>query len=699
MKKFLCNTALVVFTMLTMHLYAQDTCTPLGWATQNGGTSGGGSATPVTVTSMAALKTQAVASGAKVIYVSGTIGAGVSDRIVVASDKTIIGLAGATINGGFHVKNAKNVIIRNLTVKGPGSVDVDGVDCITVDNSTNVWLDHLTIQDGQDGNLDVVNGSNYISITWCKFLYTGASSNHQFSNLFGNSDSKTTDRGKLKITVMNNWWTSGCRERMPRVRFGQVHVVNNLFDSPQASHCVRAGLEANILVESNVFRGVAKPIDLYENNFTAVTQRNNLFIGTSGNASGSGTSFVPPYSLTIAAASGIEVPIKTCAGATLPNPRSCSSCSKLTPVNTPPSVSLTSPANNASFSAPASITIAAAASDADGSVSTVQFFQGTTLLATDATAPFSYSWTGIPAGTYTLTAKATDNEGASTSSSAIMITVGNTPVNTPPTVTITAPANNGSFTTPASITIAATATDANGTVSSVQFYQGTTLLGTDATAPYSITWTGMVAGTYSLTAKASDNAGASTISSPVLVSITVPPVTTSGIISVDCGSKEQVIALQLSADLLTNATGSSWWYTGAAQGISAVAGTLNKATLIAGSGFGAGEVCVGVNYSVAPWWKQYCKQISICNAREAIGWTETINTAALVYPNPSEESFFLPFNEELRTVKVVNALGEEVLIIERSGQNFGKELKAGTYMLQLQYFSGKQEIVKIVKLR
>lgn len=174
---------------------------------------------------------------------------------------------------------------------------MNGVDCITIDGASNVWIDHCELYDGQDGNMDIVNGSNYVAVTWCKFSYIAASSHHQFCNLLGNSDSKTSDRGKLKITMMYNWWTAGCKERMPRVRFGQVHVVNNLFDSKQASYCVRAGIEADIFVESNYFDGVSTPIDLYQNNFTAVTQKNNVFNAISGNTAGSSTSFTPPYSL------------------------------------------------------------------------------------------------------------------------------------------------------------------------------------------------------------------------------------------------------------------------------------------------------------------------------------------------------------------------------------------------------------------
>ncbi|MDB5272654.1 MAG: carbohydrate-binding protein, partial [Chitinophagaceae bacterium] len=93
------------------------------------------------------------------------------------------------------------------------------------------------------------------------------------------------------------------------------------------------------------------------------------------------------------------------------------------PTNLAPVVSLTAPANNASQNAPASITISATASDADGTVSKVDFYNGTTLLSSDATAPYSYTWTNVAAGTYNISAKATDNLGASTTSTAATVKV------------------------------------------------------------------------------------------------------------------------------------------------------------------------------------------------------------------------------------------------------------------------------------
>lgn len=190
--------------------------------------------------------------------------------------------------------------------------------------------------------------------------------------------------------------------------------------------------------------------------------------------------------------------------------------------NIPPTVSIASPANNATFTAPANITITANAADSDGTISKVEFYQGTTLLGSDATAPYSFAWNGLAAGTYSLTCKATDNSGAITTSAAVSVTVNPAP-NVPPTVSIASPANSATFTAPANITITANATDSDGTISKVEFYQGTTLLGSDTTAPYSFAWNGVAVGTYSLTCKATDNSGAVTISTPVAVTINPTP--------------------------------------------------------------------------------------------------------------------------------------------------------------------------------
>jgi len=341
--------------------------------------------------------------------------------------------------------------------------------------------------------------------------------------------------------------------------------------------------------------------------------------------------------------------------------------------NIAPTVSITSPTNNGTYSTPVNIGLAANASDSDGTISKVEFFIGTntTPIGTDVTAPYSYTWSNVPAGTYTITAKATDNLGAVTASTPVNITVTNSSQQTPyggtawaipgtieaenydiggqgiafndvdganqggafrtdavdleacsmggydlgwivtdewveytvnvsagnysidarvattgngktfrmeldgisiasfnvpntggwqnwqtvsatgitltagqkvlriyatstdfnidkviftktniaPTISITSPANNTSFNAPASINITANASDADGTISKVEFFNGSTLLGTDVSSPYSFGWTNVTAGTYMVTAKATDNGGAVATSSSVAITV------------------------------------------------------------------------------------------------------------------------------------------------------------------------------------
>src|SRR5437667_12724239 len=107
---------------------------------------------------------------------------------------------------------------------------------------------------------------------------------------------------------------------------------------------------------------------------------------------------------------------------------------------------------------------------------------------------YSRTWSNAAAGTYALSARATDNLGLVSTSSVVNVTV-----DLPPTVSLTAPANNAVFPAPANITLTATATDSDGTVSSVEFFRGSTSLGIKTSAPYILTWSNAGAGTYALT--------------------------------------------------------------------------------------------------------------------------------------------------------------------------------------------------------
>lgn len=187
--------------------------------------------------------------------------------------------------------------------------------------------------------------------------------------------------------------------------------------------------------------------------------------------------------------------------------------------NALPSVTLSQPTNGQAFTAPATVNLAATASDTDGTVAKVEFFNGTTKLGEDTTAPYTFSWSGVGAGSYTLSARATDNAGGTSTSAPSTITVSAT--NAPPAVSITSPADGAVFAWKPTISITATASDPDGSVTKVEFLDGATVIGQDTSAPYSLTWRNVPQGSHVLTVRATDNAGAVTTSGKI--SITVRP--------------------------------------------------------------------------------------------------------------------------------------------------------------------------------
>ncbi|OLD56744.1 MAG: hypothetical protein AUI64_01705, partial [Acidobacteria bacterium 13_1_40CM_2_64_6] len=193
---------------------------------------------------------------------------------------------------------------------------------------------------------------------------------------------------------------------------------------------------------------------------------------------------------------------------------------------TPPTVSLTAPANGATVSGTA--TVSATASD-DVGVAGVQFkLDGVNLGSEDTSSPYSATWNSTTAsnGSHTLTAVARDAAGNTTTSTAVTVTVSNIDA-TPPTVSVTGPANGS--TVSATVSVTATASD-NVSVAGVQFTLDGANLGTEDTAsPYSTTWDTTTAsnGSHTLTAVARDAAGNTTTSAPVtvIVSNTAPDTT------------------------------------------------------------------------------------------------------------------------------------------------------------------------------
>ncbi len=172
-----------------------------------------------------------------------------------------------------------NVIVRNISFQDtvdcfPEWSPTDGVtgnwnaayDSISIAHATHVWIDHnrfadlRTRDDTQpvyfghrlqvhDGHLDITNESDFVTVSWNQFT------SHDKTMLIGNSDSATEDREHLRVTLHHNLF-EGTGQRMPRVRFGKVHVYNNVYRADRNTNYRSswgAGIESQIYAENNYF--------------------------------------------------------------------------------------------------------------------------------------------------------------------------------------------------------------------------------------------------------------------------------------------------------------------------------------------------------------------------------------------------------------------------------------------------------------
>lgn len=277
------------------------------------GTTGGGQnpAAAVTVTSMAQLQSAAGGSNSGVVLVEpGTY----SGTLSIGSNKTIIGKGpGVVVQGNVNLSGSSNVILRNMTIRGNSCSTYDecraGSDAVSVQNSAHhIWLDHLDVADGQDGNLDITKEADYVTVSFAKFHYT-YNKEHRFSNLISSSDDSFDDRNKLQVTYMNCWWGERVNQRMPRGRFGKVHILNNFFNSQDSGQIIHGpGVEVSYIIEGNFYEVASgtQSIKADYGTVTSVVAKNNT-----GNASGmnqtlGGPEFDIPYAFSALASSQVK---------------------------------------------------------------------------------------------------------------------------------------------------------------------------------------------------------------------------------------------------------------------------------------------------------------------------------------------------------------------------------------------------------
>jgi len=158
---------------------------------------------------------------------------------------------------GIFCVRASNIIIRNINFQQPKANN--GADAVSMQGCDGVWVDHCTFtslnqtKDYEDGSTDVTHGSKNVTVSWCRYIKT------QKSCLVGHSNSQSSDT-QITATFHHNWFDNSS-SRHPRVRFGQAHVYNNLYDGC-TTYGAGSAYGAKVLVEYNYFDGVQLPTDI-----------------------------------------------------------------------------------------------------------------------------------------------------------------------------------------------------------------------------------------------------------------------------------------------------------------------------------------------------------------------------------------------------------------------------------------------------
>ena len=179
--------------------------------------------------------------------------------------------------------------------------------------------------------------------------------------------------------------------------------------------------------------------------------------------------------------------------------------------NLPPAIAITAPLANAALGFGLDIAITAGVNDTDGTISRVEFFVDGIEIGVRVTSPFSLVWTNARPGPHTLQARAFDNRLGITTSAAIPVTV----VNQAPGVSVSSPTNGAFYLLPGDIALSANATDSDGAIVRVEYFANGALIGRALTAPFNAVWTNVAAGSYAITAVATDNGGGVTTSAGV----------------------------------------------------------------------------------------------------------------------------------------------------------------------------------------
>jgi pectate lyase len=185
-----------------------------------------------------------------------------------------------------------------------------------------VWVDHCDVQDAPDGNLDIVHGSDFVTVSWSRFSYTPAAESKRLSTQIGHSNSASAtaeDTGHLRVTLHHNFWDAGVTGSMPSARFGDVHIFNSYYASPEAETAITAGLGSRLLVENNYFENMLAPYRMVGGTAPEpqLVASANVVTAAAATLEAAGTAFIPPYPYLLEAADAVPERVRGAAGATL----------------------------------------------------------------------------------------------------------------------------------------------------------------------------------------------------------------------------------------------------------------------------------------------------------------------------------------------------------------------------------------------
>jgi len=297
----------------------------LGWATQpalgTATTIGGAAGSVVTADTAEELVDFASRPEPLVIRICGVLS---TPELRVSSHKTLLGVGpDATLQGGIRVGGevdyVRNVVIKNLRVNAAtSSVEEEAV---RVERAHHVWIDHCELFDSAgEGALDIVNGSDRVTVSWSKFLFTPNAPDleHRFGVRVGDHNQEAAvqaeDAGLLNVTLHHIWWAD-VRQRAPRVIFGKVHVFDSYYapTTQLQEYSVRASTEARVRLENNYFHQVTSPHEL-NGDGAQLEAIGNIYDGATGVMQATGASFIPPYAHALDSALGVPQQVMAGAG-------------------------------------------------------------------------------------------------------------------------------------------------------------------------------------------------------------------------------------------------------------------------------------------------------------------------------------------------------------------------------------------------